>query len=419
MKHIAKKTIKSFVIVISYDLMKSGLPLVIPHSSYQAKGRGGSTMYFPLPFAKHCKITWQDFDTVQAQPRYYQINYRIYTAGTKVKTFNLHQLPKLKKLINKVNKALWNPVVNNSGINNETNQTVKPGEEISLRLSNGPKAITLLKIIAKSRNQANYPQMLRSTILEISFDGKQTVWCPIGDYAGSGVGGKPIKSWYRTVTNNGEIISRWIMPYKKSATISLLNLGKVPVEFSLMTQVSSWQWNSSSMYFHASWKMARNIQITKWDTTGAAEWNLITIKGKGVYLGNTLSVFNYMHTWYGEGDPKIWVDTASFPVEFGTGLEDYYNTSWAPVVIYQTPFANATRADNADSYGYNTFTRTCNLNRIPFNSYFRMDWEMLGWKTGKANIAATIYWYGFENASDNSKRMKKEATMLLPKEINR
>lgn len=39
------------------------------------------------------------------------------------------------------------------------------------------------------------------------------------------------------------------------------------------------------------------------------EWNFATIKGKGVYMGDLLSLYNYSPAWYGEGDEKIWVVT--------------------------------------------------------------------------------------------------------------
>jgi hypothetical protein len=110
-------------------------------------------------------------------------------------------------------------------------------------------------------------------------------------------------------------------------------------------------------------------------------------------MGDTYSVYNLMHAWYGEGDQKFWIDGDTFPSEFGTGTEDYYNTSWAPVVIYQTPFANATRADNADSFGQNTFTRTRNLDRIPFTQSLNYTIEMLGWQNGFINASAVTYWY--------------------------
>ena len=95
--------------VPAYDLMKSGLAagpaLLMPHSSYEAKEKGGSTLYLPIPFARHCKITWQDQDT-DNQPRYYQINYRCYPKTCVVHTFSLAQLNILKSLIAEVNHNL-------------------------------------------------------------------------------------------------------------------------------------------------------------------------------------------------------------------------------------------------------------------------------------------------------------------------
>jgi hypothetical protein len=143
------------------------------------------------------------------------------------------------------------------------------------------------------------------------------------------------------------------------------------------------------------------------------EWDFNSITGKGVFIGDTFAVYNHIHKWYGEGDQKLWVDNAVFPDEYGTGTEDYYNTSWAPVVLYQTPFANAPRADNEDSFGYNTFTRTRNLDAVPFKKQFRYSLEMLGWENGTADCAATTYWYGFKNAKSSLTENKSKPSLVL------
>jgi hypothetical protein len=401
----------------AYDLMKINLglgkALLNPHSSYEPKEKGGSTLYLPMPYAKHCKITFEDHDTADKQPRYYQVNYRTYIKGTQVKTFSMDQIASLKTLIDESDKKLWNPANETQGAKLNIAQTIKPKKETSLELPKGPSAIRLLTITLNTAKEEELAQVLRSTVLKISFDGQQTVWCPVGDFSGSGVGGKPLQNWYRTVTNDGKIISRWLMPYKKSATISFINLSDVDVSVSLTATVSSWAWDDATMYFHASWKQTRHVPIKKSEEEKPIEWNFNTIEGKGIYLGNTLAVYNYMHKWYGEGDQKIWVDDESFPSEFGTGTEDYYNTSWAPVVLYQTPFANAPRADNPDSYGHNTFTRTRILDAVPFTKSFHMNLEMLGWENGEADFAVTTYWYGFKGAVDNCKGMETEASAKL------
>jgi len=432
------------ITINGYDLMLLHYPLAIPHSSYAPKGKGGSTLYLPIAFAKHCKVTWQEKVKGNIPPRYYQINYRKYSKGTAVRSFTPDQLEKLSELIQKTKQVLWHPLVENNDLTVQTGlaapaekqiqveKYIAAGQAVSIQLPHGAAQIEHMEInvglttaatdknnkpsIGRSSGSGNdsskgstihsdslLPHLLRFTVLNMFFDGQRTVWCPVGDFSGAGVGSNKLESWYRKVAADGTIISRWIMPYQKNATITLKNTSQLPVNITMKLRIRRIHWQPSTMYFHASWRQSLNATIKKWDTAGARELNMITIKGKGVYVGNTLAVFNHMHTWYGEGDQKIWRDRVPFPIEFGTGLEDYYNTSWAPVMLYQTPFANAPRADNPDSYGYNTFTRTRNLDAVPFNSSFKMDVELLGWQTGTADFATTVYWYGFAGAVDNSR----------------
>ena len=44
------------------------------------------------------------------------------------------------------------------------------------------------------------------------------------------------------------------------------------------------------------------------------------------------------------------------------------------------------------------FTRTRNLDDIPFKSLFKYDLEMLSWNGGTIDAAATVYWYGAAGA---------------------
>lgn len=393
-----------------FDLMKSGLPLVIPHSSYEPHGKGGSTLYLPLPYEKHCTVTWEEGDTAEKPPRYYQINYRSYAAGTPVKTFDPSQLTPLKGLIARIQDTLWHPSMESKEQVAQAQRNLPPGATLAISLPAGSAAVTLLRAMIAGKDPS---RALRAAILKITFDGHTTVLCPLGDFSGSGAGGRPLQSWYRTVTTRGEVVSRWRMPYQNTATVTLVNQGDDTLMASLAAYTEKSPWTAQTMYFHSSWKRVRDEPITKWDSAGARELNFIAIRGRGLYVGNTLSVYNHMHSWYGEGDQKIWVDAAPFPVEFGTGTEDYYNTSWAPVVLYQTPFANAPRADHPDSYGFNTFTRTRNLDAVPFLHRFQMTLEMLGWQTGTADFAITTYWYGFPGCQDNTPPIQKK-TLQLP-----
>lgn len=388
----------------AYDLMQSGLDLgkalLQPHSSYEPKEKGGNTLYLPMPYAKHCKITFEDLDK-DFQPRYYQVNYRSYPAGTDVETFKLSQVTELKDLINTTNNQLLNPDSKTIAGFGTVRAALLPGKATSPVLLKGPGAIRLVEIKVDTEKPQDYAQALRSVVLKIAFDGEETVWCPVGDLSGAGVGGKALQSWYRTVDADGKIILRFVMPFEKSAKINLENLGDVKVATSLKVAGGKWAWDANSMYFHADWKNEDNVPIKQSEKDKPTDWELTGIKGKGVFIGDALAVYNHSHKWYGEGDQKYWVDGEQFPSEFGTGTEDYYNTSWAPVVLYQTPFANAPRADNPDSYGYNTFTRTRNLDAVPFAKSFSYTLETLGWENNASDFAPTTYWYGVKGAKSN------------------
>ncbi|MET0634819.1 MAG: glycoside hydrolase family 172 protein [Chitinophagaceae bacterium] len=397
----------------AYDLMKMGFnlgpALLNPHSSYEPNGKGGNTLYFPIPYQQHCKVTLELPDSAAIKaPHYYQINYRTYIPATRVRSFTMNDLQEYRTVIDRAESELWNPPVPDDTRLSKKSGLIKPSKQISVELPRGSAAIRSLVIRLSVKNPEKLAEALRSVILKIDFDGQQTVSCPLGDFSGSGYGGKPVKSWYRELDSNATMTSRWVMPYQRNATITVLNSSGSDVNIELSARTGIWNWQAGSMYFHATYKQEENIRDAKWDydpaklaltdSSAPIEWKFIRIKGGGIYLGNTLAVNNHMPTWYGEGDAKIWVDDDHFPSEFGTGLEDYYNTSWAPVVLYQTPFANAPRADNASSFGHNTFTRTRNLDGVPFNHSFRYDLEMLSWDGGKIDAAAVTYWYGLPGA---------------------
>lgn len=396
----------------TFDLMNAGLglgpALLNPHSSYEAAGKGGNTLYFPVPYAKHCKITVEYPDTVSAKKsHYYQVNYRSYAKDVKLQTFRMADLATYRNEIALAEKTLWHPLPA-TGTTIKKNIAVSPAGKTSLDLPAGNMAVRELSFSVRLSKGADTGQALRALVLKMEFDGEETVSCPIGDFSGSGYGGRPVNSWYRSLDSNLLVTSRWVMPYRKTAKLTLENNSGDILYVKFNGTVSPWTWDQSSMYFHATYKTEQGIWDAKWDWNPAKpiageakapiEWNFITIEGGGIYLGNTLAIDNKMQTWYGEGDAKVWVDDDTFPSEFGTGLEDYYNTSWAPVVLYQTPFANAPRADNASSFGHNTFTRTRNLDGVPFKKSFRYDLEMLSWDGGTIDAAAVTYWYGLPGA---------------------
>ncbi|MCD8073103.1 MAG: DUF2961 domain-containing protein, partial [Alistipes sp.] len=225
---------------------------------------------------------------------------------------------------------------------------------------------------------------------------------------------RPVASWYLDSDGAGNITRRWMMPYREKGHIALVNHNGEEIRASIVAYTSPYRWDDNSMYFHASWKQELSIPLTPPHEEKCFDWNFTTIDGRGVYVGDVLSLFNHAPSWYGEGDEKIYVDGEDFPSHFGTGTEDYYNSSWAPVVVFQTPFGGAPRADLESSHGYNTFMRTRNLDAIPFGKSFVFDLEMLSWQEGTADYYTTLYWYGDPETRPVGISTVEEALLPLP-----
>lgn len=382
----------------AYDLMLFGIPelgrgLLLPHTSYKPNGKGGNTLFFPIAYAKHCKITFEDKPGIKQTPKYYAINYRTYKAGTKIETFSKSVASRAAKQIASTDYLLQHPKTVRGGKTMEKSGVLLAGSQMSLSLPEEQKAICEM-VIRIDAKKADYAEAIRGLMLCAYFDGDMALKVPVSDFSGAGMGGFAVKSWYLDADGKGEIVSRWYMPYKKSAKIILMNTTGKEVKTIIRVRVVDNKWDARSMYFRVTWKQENRVPLcSSPDSPDMRDWEFTNLRGDGMYKGDVMTLNNHSPKWYGEGDEKIYVDGERFPSHFGTGTEDYYNSSWAPVHIFQTPFGGAPRADEVSSHGYNTFFRTRNLDGIPFSNNLRFNLEMLSWEPGNADIATTVFWY--------------------------
>ena len=365
--------------------------------------------YVPIPFAKSCKVT------LAKKSFYYRINYRSYPEGTKVETFTVEGYRAAAADLEKAGHALTAlPEALPDAIRRSA--SVPAGGELGLKLPAGPGAIRQFTV--RLPTAARRPEVLRSTVLAMTFDGEQTVWCPLGDFFCSADSLHPVQTWQRMVTADGTLVCGWVMPYREAAAIRLLNLGKEAAEATLEVNAAGWRWDDRSMHFHANWRPDDVVPGTPF-----RDWNYIDIRGQGVVVGDTWTVLNVQGSWWGEGDEKIYVDDAwdkGFPTHFGTGTEDYYG--WAGGEIptrkdeFSTPFLANARVGGLDGYttGFNICTRTRSLDAIPFTKRLVFDmessfgtdirnpWNLLGY-------SAVTFWYAKPGASHNRPARPAEA----------
>jgi len=389
-----------------FSLLKGDLNVGAPLAQAHP-GNLGNNLYLPIPYAKHCKVTWEEGPKGGA--RYYHINYRTYAAGTAVKTFALPQVEASRGLIDQVNRTLSSPPQIAAGKSAALNATLAAGAEASLDLPPGSGAVRDMELLLKTDEPVEVERALHSIILKLTFDDEMTVWCPATDFFGTAVGINALHSWYRSVGTDGAMRCRWVMPYQKSAKITLCNVSSQPVKAALRATTSQWAWNQRSMHFHANWHQEAGLK-----TPPVSDWNFIKIAGRGVYAGDSLAIYNPVATWYGEGDEKIWVDGESFPSHMGTGTEDYYNYSYAPKPVHQTPFSNLVRMDQPMTQGWNVMSRCRLLDGIPFRKSLQFDIELMSWKPTTLIYGATTYWYAFPGATSNIKPQPEDAALHVP-----
>ena len=386
-----------------------GESFVKPPLAMETRRAGNS--YLPIPYAKSCKVT------MDKKVFYNIISYRSYPQGTSVRTFSMDEYNQSQILIDSVGHVLERGVYGDLASTKNTeaysfHKTLRPQEKETLLIRKKQKAIEQLVF---QLDAEDFDQALRSTVLKISFDGEQTVWTPLGDFFNIGVGLKTYQMWERAVQEDGTMICRWIMPYQHIAELEIENMGKQDIQMSVTAKVMPYTWNDRSMYFHSSWRMDD-------PTPGFPlfDYNLVNVKGKGIYVGDQFTVLNPEEGWWGEGDEKVYVDDDIFPSLFGTGTEDYYG--WAGGVVpnpedeFYTPFLSNVRVAAPNSMGYNTCTRTRVLDAIPFNRQLDFNIESSGSNRTSwfhLQYAVNTYWYAKPGVSCNRKPLPEMASRKI------
>ncbi|MGC3958524.1 MAG: hypothetical protein QM813_11455 [Verrucomicrobiota bacterium] len=168
----------------AYDLLSGdlalGSPLVQPHPGYQPDSNGGNNFYLPIPYTKHCKVTWEE---AGQGSRYYQINYRTYAAVMEVRTFARAALEECRPLIQRMNQVLLSPPGEVEGQRITTETEIMAGGAHSLELPPGPAAVRQLELRVPA---ALSERALRSLIVKMDCDDEPTVWCPVADFLAAG-----------------------------------------------------------------------------------------------------------------------------------------------------------------------------------------------------------------------------------------
>lgn len=367
----------------------------------------GWNLYLPIPYAKRCKIT-SDRDGF-----YYQVNVRTYAPGTSVATFTTADLERERGTLARVQQVLVAPGPRVDYTRHDA-VTIAPGDHRDYKIALGSSgAVAGIQVDLRADDME---QALRSTILRLRFDGEETVWCPLGDFFGSGVGRNQFRTWYTGISGSGLLACWWVMPYEKSALLTIENAGRAEVRVQPYTRVKDWAWDDRSMHFHATWNA--EYPIHAYGGRGTKDWTYVEVTGRGVYVGDMLAVMNPVPEWWGEGDEKIFVDGEPFPSHFGTGTEDYYGYAWCCNEPFTHPFHAQPRCDGhaeGNNWGHTTVLRVRSLDAIPFERSIRTDIEVWHWRECEVAYAATSWFYARPGAGVNREPRRDAATAPIPR----
>lgn len=351
----------------------------------------GFDFFLPVPYARSCKITFS------GEPLFYHVNYRSYMPGTAVESFSMERFRAASHTAARVGEVLQ------ASGNVEAAQPVRraarlePGQTLSVDAPRGPGAIRSLTLRLPATLAKDD---LRALVLKATFDGEDTVCCPVSELFGGGIRVSPVRNWVSAVASNGVFTSWWVMPFQTTGQVRVVNTGTKAVEADLALTAGPWTWDERSLLFHANWRMSAPIEGLV-----PQDWNYITIAGRGVYAGDTLSVLNPQKFWYGEGDERVYVDGETFPSHLGTGTEDYYGFAWGMAHEFSSPFVSMPLRETRgkqDWSGHTTTTRVRVLDAVPFRTSLRFDmeaWHLPDWKP--MEYAAATYWYARPGATHN------------------
>lgn len=377
--------------------------------------------YFPIPFAKGCRITYKGN---LRDIHFYHLQVRKYLSRTEVRTF---QPADLKTYVSEVSRAislLQNPSRLLEGIEVRERVpvalSVGPGGRAeAVKSETGPGAVRQLALRLEADDLRS---ALRQTFLRITFDGSPLpqVESPVGDFFGAAPGVSPYETLPMTVNPDGTMVCRFVMPFAKSLLLVFDNRGTQAVKVTGEVVISPYEWRPErSMHFRARWRA--NHDLFNAPGPGVFDLPFLVANGKGVYVGTAVMLMNPSPVptahgnWWGEGDEKIFVDGEAFPSTFGTGSEDYFNYSWSRCDLFEHPYCAQPIVTGPDTRGYISNSRWHILDALPFEKEIAFYLELFSHRpTPGLSYARIAYHYARPGIRDDCVPITDSDARVVP-----
>ena len=363
--------------------------------------RQGYNLYLPIPFSRSCKVTLEN-DSIVITPQrrspsiYYNICARLYEKGTRVVSMRSEMLSADSLAVSECASAIAaaGEADPKEALKSFTAGKYAPGTACIVRVNKTGLALSSFSL---SLTAADTAAALKNTMIHMRFDGRETVAVPAGCLFGTGYSYNSYRTRFSKVDEDGRMSLFWLMPFRDSCEISVFNGSADSVNISASVTMAPYKWDISSMHFAASWHEYSAVETAGSENTGGTglhtDLNIALLKGRGVYSGDAVVVFNTADAWWGEGDEKIYVDGERFPSSFGTGTEDYFGYAWCRPEPFAHPLISQPAGYGNFHPGMTVNMRYRILDAIPFNESIRADIELWHWVKTVIDYSVTSYYY--------------------------
>src|SRR5258708_7705335 len=219
----------------------------------------------------------------------------------------LSDLPKLHDYVLKRSSSY-----DRTGGNADARQ-VAPGDAITVLDEAGPGQISHIWFTIADNEKYH----LKRIVLRMYWDGESTpsVEAPIGDFFGLGTGEYFLyQSVLLAVGADKALNCFFPMPFQKHARITVTNEGHERID-ALYWNIDWREFRSplptDTTYFHAQYRQATpNVAIpnAKINLDGTNNYVWMEARGRGHFVGVTMSVIENADAWWGEGDDRFFID---------------------------------------------------------------------------------------------------------------
>jgi Protein of unknown function (DUF2961) len=293
-------------------------------------GSGGYWSYYPIPYAKSCKIVIRAPKT-----QFHQINYATFPKGTELKSyspknvaFNGPALDRARAMIGRTGQDLsaWVVPELSDLLVARSTFLLAPGRTATVFKSGRGGRIAGLRLSPASA----FAGPDRAVVLKMTWDDAAlpAVLCPAGDFFGFSWG-QPAARSLLFGTSAGTCYSYFPMPYEHSASIELLSerTTGLPVEVTAEVIYTDTPRQPDEGRFYTLWRRENPTTIGK-------PFTYVDVEGRGHLVGLSLQAEGEKNgsTPFFEGDDTATID-GTLAIH-GTGSEDSFNGGYYDVAGY-------------------------------------------------------------------------------------